>query len=373
MLLRRLPSFGAVSGGCGQKGVGVKGAVREAEATASAPATSVPQEAVTSAVPVPDDSASTHRTRAEERADAPGHAASSRNYDARSENGLLGAGHHGPRADARRGLDSERPLPDRSNDRDSDRSVHRDRIGDIGAGEGSVWASDYNGSVVRRFDAATGKQLAEIRLPGGSAPEGIVDAGGAIWVATHHGGTLVRINPNTNKIAATVVLAFPGAGGPQGVAAGLGSIWVGTGRGVVFRVDPSTNKIAAIIPSPTGMDPCGGIAVGATAVWVTSCLDDTKVARIDPATNKFVSVLDVGGKVVEPAADGDTVWFVAGGDPDSSPNASAYLIRLRADDTVAARIQLPTGFISGGAAVAFGSVWIMDFAHPRVIRVPLPS
>lgn len=245
--------------------------------------------------------------------------------------------------------------------------------GDIGAGEGSVWASDYNGSVVRRFDAATGKQLAEIRLPGGSAPEGIVDAGGAIWVATHHGGTLVRINPNTNKIAATVVLAFPGAGGPQGVAAGLGSIWVGTGRGVVFRVDPSTNKIAAIIPSPTGMDPCGGIAVGATAVWVTSCLDDTKVARIDPATNKFVSVLDVGGKVVEPAADGDTVWFVAGGDPDSSPNASAYLIRLRADDTVAARIQLPNGFISGGAAVAFGSVWIMDFAHPRVIRVPLPS
>ncbi len=230
-----------------------------------------------------------------------------------------------------------------------------------------MWASDYNGSVVRRFDAATGKQSPRSGFRAAPRRRGSWTWGGAICVATHHGGTLVRINPNTNKIAATVVLAFPGAGGPQGVAAGLGSIWVGTGRGVVFRVDPSTNKIAAIIPSPTGMDPCGGIAVGATAVWVTSCLDDTKVARIDPATNKFVSVLDVGGKVVEPAADGDTVWFVAGGDPDSSPNASAYLIRLRADDTVAARIQLPNGFISGGAAVAFGSVWIMDFAHPRAI------
>jgi outer membrane protein assembly factor BamB len=242
--------------------------------------------------------------------------------------------------------------------------------GDIGAGEGSVWASDYNGGVVRRYDAATGKELAEIRLPGGSAPEGIVAAGGAIWVATHHGGTLVRINPATNQIAATVVLVTPGAGGPQGVAAGLGSVWVGTGRGVVFRVDPSTNKIAAIIPSPS--DTCGGIAVGATAVWVTSCLDDTKVARIDPATNKVVSVLDVGGEVIQPASDGDTVWFVAGGDPDKSA-APAYLIQLRADDTVAARFRLPDGFISGGAAVAFGSVWVMDWLHPRMIRVPHPS
>ena len=242
-----------------------------------------------------------------------------------------------------------------------------ERAGDIGAGEGSVWASDYNGAVVRRFDAATGKQLAEIKLPGGSAPEGIVEASGAIWVATHHGGTLVRINPATNQIAATVVLVTPGAGGPQGIAAGLGSIWIGTGRGVVFRVDPNTNKIAAVIPSPS--DTCGGIAVGTTAVWVTSCLDDTKVTRIDPATNKVVSVLDVGGLVVQPAADGDTVWFVAGGDPDKSP-APAYLLHLRADDTVAARIQLPNGFVSGGAAVAFGSVWALDWSHPRVIRLP---
>jgi DNA-binding beta-propeller fold protein YncE len=243
---------------------------------------------------------------------------------------------------------------------------------DIGAGEGSVWASDYDNDAVRRFDSATGKLLAKIQLPAGSAPEGIVDTGGAIWVATHHGGTLVRIDPTTNRIAATIVLTTPGSGGPQGVAAGLGSVWVGVGNAsAVFRIDPATNKIAAIIPAP--MDVCGGIAVGVTAVWVTSCLDDTKVGRIDPSTNKFVSVLDVGGKVIQAAAEGDSVWFVAGGDPDISLKDPAYLIRLRADDTVATRIRLPNGFISGGAAVAFGSVWAMDFAHPTVIRVPDPG
>jgi len=105
---------------------------------------------------------------------------------------------------------------------------------------------------------------------------------------------------------------------------------------------------------------------------VTSCLEETDVARIDPATNKVAAVLDVGGEVIQPAADGDTVWFVTGGDPDNSPNTPGYLVQLRADDKVATRIALGRGFISGGAAVAFGSIWVSDFAHPRVIRIPHP-
>jgi len=83
------------------------------------------------------------------------------------------------------------------------------------------------------------------------------------------------------------------------------------------------------------------------------------------------AILDVGGEVIQPAAEGDTVWFVAGADPDAEP-APGYLIQLRADDTVATRIALPAGFVSGGAAVAFGSVWVSDFAHPQLIRVPQP-
>lgn len=145
---------------------------------------------------------------------------------------------------------------------------------DIGTGEGSVWVSNYNEDTVRRFDAATGNQTAVVKLPAESSPEGIVDAGGAIWVATHHGGTVVRIDPATNRVAATVVVTTPGPSGPQGIAAGLGSVWVDVPKeNAVFRIDPATNKIAAIIPLPDSISPCGGIAVGQTAVWVTGCLE----------------------------------------------------------------------------------------------------
>ncbi len=243
---------------------------------------------------------------------------------------------------------------------------------DIAFGEGSIWASSYDEGFVRRFDAATGALTAVVKLPAITSPEGIVDAGGSIWVASHHGGTIIRIDPQTNRIAATIVLTPIGPSGPQGIAAGLGSVWVDVPNvNAVFRVDATTNKISAIIPFPLAMSPCGGIAVGTTAVWVTSCLEGKTVARIDPATNKVVSILDVGGKVVQPAADGNTVWFVAGGDPDTNPNAPADLIQLRADDTVATSVRLPDGFISGAAEAAFGSVWVSDFSHPKLIRLPV--
>jgi YVTN family beta-propeller protein len=245
---------------------------------------------------------------------------------------------------------------------------------DIVAGEGSIWASDYSGDVVRRFDPSTGNQVAVVKLAAGSAPEGLVDANGSIWVANHHGGSVSRIDPATNKVVATVRLQYPESGGPQGIAAGLGSVWVTLGNiRQVARIDPATNRLQAFVPSPLEMEPCGGIAVGQTAVWATSCLDDTAIERIDPAKNRVVSFLDTGGEVIGAAADGDTVWFVSGGDPDNSPKAHGYLIHLRADDTVAARIDLGPGFISGGVLIAFGSIWLSDFTHPRIIRIPYPN
>jgi YVTN family beta-propeller protein len=243
--------------------------------------------------------------------------------------------------------------------------------GDIGTGEGSVWASDYNNDLVRRYDPVTGQLQAVIQLPAGSSPEDITDADGAIWVADHHGGTISRIDPATNTVVANVKVGPTGASGPQGIATGLGSVWVTLGNiDSIVRVDPATNTVQARIAMPRqAMSPCGGFAVGQTAVWVTSCLDGTLVARIDPARNKVAAILDVGGKVIQPVADGNTVWFVAGGDPDLAPT-SASVLHVDADDRVLTRYALPKGFISGGAAVAFGSIWLTDFTKPLVLRIP---
>jgi YVTN family beta-propeller protein len=248
-----------------------------------------------------------------------------------------------------------------------------DRSAYMNTGEGSVWASDFGYDLVRRYDAATGQLLAVIQLPAGSAPTGITDANGAIWVANHHGGTVSRIDPATNKVVANIKVATPGAsGGPQGIAAGLGSVWVGVSNAnSVVRIDPATNAIQAVIPMPGNVAlPCGGIAIGQTAVWITSCDDLPLIARIDATHNQVTSILNVGF-VLDPVADGDTVWFVTGGVPGQPPH-SASLIHLGADDSVNARYALATGFTSGGTALAFGSLWLSDSSKPLVLRIPNP-
>jgi virginiamycin B lyase len=242
--------------------------------------------------------------------------------------------------------------------------------GDITTGDGSVWASDYSYGLVRRYDAVTGRLVATIQLPAGSAPEGLVDGFGAIWVANHHGGTITRIDPATNTVVATIKVGTVGAGGPQGIAAGLGSVWVGIPTdSAVVRVDPQTNTVQADIriPGQAVFEPCGGIAVGQSAVWISMCLDGTLVARIDPSRNVVTAIDDVGGNANQLAADGDTVWFVAGsGD-------AASVIHLGADNSVQARYALPAGFLSGGTALGFGSIWLSDHNNPRVIRIPIPG
>jgi type IV secretory pathway TrbD component len=245
------------------------------------------------------------------------------------------------------------------------------RLQDVGAGFGSVWVSYFYADLVRRLDAKTGATQALIHLPANSGPEGVAIADGTVWVANHYAGTVVRIDPKTNKPVKKIRVTYTGRSGPQGIAAGLGSVWVGVpNRQSVVRIDPRTNRIAAVIPVPRSANPCGGIAVTAAAVWVTSCSELRTVARIDPRTNKVASILDVGGYVWQPAAQGNMVWLVASGSPHNSPTGAAYLLRLRANDKVGTRIKLDKRFFTGGATVAFGSIWIADWNHPRVLRIP---
>jgi hypothetical protein len=242
---------------------------------------------------------------------------------------------------------------------------------DVGMGARSLWVTDFDRDVVRRLDPATGRLRAIIRLPRGSGPAGVVEANGAIWVAAERGGTLLRIDPATNRVAATIVLAPPGARGPRSVAAGFGSLWVASpGLSAVFRIDPAAGRIRAIIRFPISMSPCGGIAVGTRAVWVGGCFEGSRVGRISPRTNKLASVLEVAGETAQLRAQGDSVWFVATADPDRDP--ISYLVRLRGDDRGAVRYRLPSQFVSGGVTLAFGSIWLADLSHPRVIRVPYP-
>ena len=73
-----------------------------------------------------------------------------------------------------------------------------------------------------------------------------------MWVRNYD-TRLLRIDPATNTVVATVASRSEGVARPvdTGVAAGGGSVWVVVPNGI-GRVDPATNEIVEVIPIGKG-------------------------------------------------------------------------------------------------------------------------
>jgi streptogramin lyase len=119
-----------------------------------------------------------------------------------------------------------------------------------------------------------------------------VDVGfGATWVASQ--GALLRIDPQTNRVVATI--PTPLTGESASITFGEGAVWMTSGQanGVVYRVDPAANRVTAAIRVPGG---AFGIVVAAGTVWVTQYLpepDPGIVARIDARSNRLLAPVEV--------------------------------------------------------------------------------
>jgi streptogramin lyase len=114
---------------------------------------------------------------------------------------------------------------------------------------------------------------------------------GAVWVAGQ--GALLRIDPQTNRVVATI--PTPLTGQYASIAFGEGAVWATSGQadGVVYRVDPAANRVTAAIGVPGG---AFGIVVAAGTVWVTQYLPEADpgiVARIDARSNRLLSPVEV--------------------------------------------------------------------------------
>jgi len=114
-----------------------------------------------------------------------------------------------------------------------------------------------------------------VALP--SRSTGLLSAFGSVWIIGVGNEELYRVDPNGNKITATIdVGSRPGA-----LAAGEGSVWVlNEGDGTVQRIDGTNGKLVASID--TGTVGKGAIDVGGV-IWVNSRL--TPIIQIDPRTN----------------------------------------------------------------------------------------
>jgi YVTN family beta-propeller protein len=143
---------------------------------------------------------------------------------------------------------------------------------------------------VYRIDPQTNAVVATVKIPGVAAC-GIAATETAVWVGRCKFGDtgLVRIDPATNAIAATIA-------GPQacGVAVDDDAVWVSDVRNnSIWRIDPASNAVVAKIALAENTLPCGPVVAAYGSVWVTGVGNGT-VSRIDPATNTVMATIHVG-------------------------------------------------------------------------------
>ncbi|MEO6207401.1 MAG: hypothetical protein ABIP77_05560 [Candidatus Limnocylindrales bacterium] len=228
-----------------------------------------------------------------------------------------------------------------------------------------LWVTDWTASQVLRFDPQTLRSVTSIGTADKS--KGLLLTSGAVWIANTRGGSVERVDPATNTVVGRIPLGPVGPSGPNWLAQGLGSVWVGIpNNGTVARINEATNEIEATIEVPPPASPCGGLAVGTTAVWVTSCDGSRFVAQIDPITNTVVGTIDLGGNGYTFAMVADRPWI--------SPTGG-QIVRIDPVRHVVDRVVAPGAGFSGGGdvVVAAGSLWVIDGAAGRVLRLPISA
>jgi glutamine cyclotransferase len=188
------------------------------------------------------------------------------------------------------------------------------------SGHGSVWVqtgqprsegSGACGGYLRRFDAATGEQVASIPVEAITRWEtgggGTAVSDDAVWVlgtacpeGSGDGVLLQRIDPGTNAVVDVVEL---GPGHAVDVAAGDldSSLWLLLTRpgeqGAVAELaefDPATSRVVGRIPLDLTGSP-NRVFMGAEAVWVATYLDDhpgSGLLKIDPESGDVVATLN---------------------------------------------------------------------------------
>jgi YVTN family beta-propeller protein len=152
--------------------------------------------------------------------------------------------------------------------------------------------------VSRRDLPVVGPVPSRATIQVGRQPTLVVIGQGAVWVANQFDNSVSRIDPQTNRVVATI----PVPDGVADLAVGRDAIWAA--GDLVVRIDPQTNRVVATVP--LGAQP-SSLAATDDAVWVTNVVDGT-ITRIDPQTNQVTATIHTVGEPVQVAANDRAVW-----------------------------------------------------------------
>jgi streptogramin lyase len=190
------------------------------------------------------------------------------------------------------------------------------------------------------------------RVHTGASPGGAVAAFGAVWVANDGAGTLVRIDPRTNRVTRRVRLR-PGL---FSIARGFGAIWaVNYKRDSLTRVDPASGRTRTVRVGASPFD----VLCAFGRVWVTSW-EAGLLSQIDPRSLRIVRRIRIGPRPTGLRAAPGAVWVGFGRKATSIARVDPKTATIR-------RVQVgeraPSWFAAGTRAL-----WIQA-ADNRLIRV----
>lgn len=209
---------------------------------------------------------------------------------------------------------------------------------------GFVWVKRDSG-MVSKIDPASGQQVSEVRADTKSDQycQGIGAGGGAVWSCS--GTDVVRIDPQSVTVTASVPVGKIFDQGRLVYAAG--HIWVIGGRNGDKLIGIDAKTLVRTRPVALGRT-CADLGSGnGSVVWIV-CRDANVVLRFDPRTLRVTKSVKVSAPTVARSASG-TLWV--GTDTD--------VVRFDAQSLrrVAAFPDLAPGY-SGDLTIARDGVWI---------------
>ncbi len=196
-----------------------------------------------------------------------------------------------------------------------------------------------------------------------------------IWVTNPLDRTLLRIDPLSGAVAATILIE----GQPDIAVAGEGAVWVlDRTHNIVFRIDPDTNRVVASIPLPAGNSEALTVSAGAVWVGVTGRIDLSEqapgqeedilppatVVQIDPKTNRFEEqfpIQPVGRLLVS----GSTLWVLSRAIIDTP----LQVINLDTKQGLAVPLyNVPAWLPIDAIAVDPSNLWLLSVAYGKIFH-----
>jgi len=167
---------------------------------------------------------------------------------------------------------------------------------------------------VVKVDTLNGEVTGQVAV---TSPTGLTAGAGSIWLASFADATLIRLDPETATVDATIPLVLPGEEPgsdwtflPTHVDANEDGVWVSTARGAVAHIDPATNTVVDVVPLPP--EGTGGVVIGRDAVWLDN--SGGGIIRVDPETHRaeeMATIYDDAGRRLTVAiglARAGTLW-----------------------------------------------------------------